>query len=218
MNSIRVVSDLVCPWCYVGKRRLEEALQSLPPREARFVSWHPFQLNPALAPEGMDRKEYCIQKFGSWAHCEEMFERISQIGKTVGLDFRFDLQRRIPNTLDSHRLIWFAGEADVQDAVVEGLFRAYFCEGVDLSKRGNLLEVAVDSGLERAEVEQLLGSDRGLAEVKAQEQEVKDLGVSSVPLFILRNCVAVSGAQPPEVLLDGWRQAREMQERPTPKT
>ncbi len=212
MNVFKVVSDLICPWCYIGKRRLEAALAALPARGlARSVSWHPFQLNPDMPPEGMDREEYCRRKFGSWERCEEMFAQICEVGKTVGLNFRFDLQPRVPNTFAAHRLIWLAGQEGVQDSLVEALFRAYFCEGVDLSRKSDLIEAAVDSGLERSRVECLLESAEGVAEVKAEEQEVKRLGVSAVPLFIIYDRVAVSGAQPPEMLVKAFDQAQKLQ-------
>ncbi len=213
MQTVKVVSDLICPWCYVGKKRLEAALAKLRGVPHASVSWHPFQLNPDMPAEGMDRREYCIRKFGSWNHCEEMFAQISVVGKTVGLDFRFDRQPVIPNTFDAHRVIWLAGRKSLQDEVVEALFRAYFCDGVDLSHRSELTDVAVEAGLERERVQQLLDSDEGAREVRMEEQDVKSLGISSVPLFIIDEQVAVSGAQPPEVLLDAFQQAQKLRKR-----
>jgi len=208
MNAFKVVSDLICPWCYIGKRRLEAALRKLPAAVAYSVSWHPFQLNPDMPREGMDRKEYCTSKFGSWDRCQEMYAQIAEHGKTVGIDFHFEEQATVPNTLDVHRVIWLAGKEEAQDPVVEHLFRAYFCDGVDLSSRGNLVEVCAAAGLARRRLEQLLSSREGIAEVLAEEHEVKALGITSVPLFIILDRVAVSGAQTPEHLVKAWRQAR----------
>lgn len=207
MRSIKVVSDLVCPWCYIGKRRLEAALGCLEESTGVSVSWHPFQLNPDLPSEGMDRREYCNRKFGSWARCEEMFERISEVGKTVGIEFRFEKQLIVPNTLNVHRVIWLGGRQGVQDGVVEALFRAYFCEGVDLSRDTELVDVVAEAGLEKRLLQRFLSADEGLAEVLSEEQEVKALGISSVPLFIMADRVAVSGAQPTETLVAAYRQA-----------
>jgi len=209
MNTFKVVSDLICPWCYIGKRRLEAALRELPPETNVSVSWLPFQLNPDMPRGGMDRKEYCMRKFGSWAKCEELYAQISAAGKTVGIDFHFEKQPIIPNSFDSHRVIWLAGQEGRQDAVVEALFRAYFCEGVNLSNSSNLVEVATAAGLDRTQTERLLSSDRAVAEVQAEEQEIKELGVSAVPLFIIQDRVGVSGAQPPETLLRAFAQAQE---------
>ena len=211
MNTFKVVSDLICPWCYVGKRRLEAALRELPPGTDVSVSWHPFQLIPEMPPQGMDRNEYRLQKFGDWERCQAKDARLAEVGRTVGIEFRFDLQSIIPNTFDSHRVIWLAGQLGVQDAVVEALFRAYFCEGVNFCDRAQLIEVAVSAGLDAARLESMLSSDEGAAEVQGQEQEVKSLGVSAVPLFIIQDRVAVSGAQPPEILLRAFEQAQEGQ-------
>lgn len=208
MNTFKVVSDLICPWCYIGKRRLEAALRELPAKTAVAVSWHPFQLNPEMPIRGMDRKEYCMRKFGSWAKCEELYAQISAAGKTVGIDFHFEKQPLVPNTFDSHRIIWLAGQNGVQDAVVEALFRAYFCEGVDLTLRSNLAEVATAAGLNQVDIPQFLRSDAATAGVQAEERELKSLGVSAVPLFIIQDRVGVSGAQPPETILRAFAQAQ----------
>lgn len=210
MTTFKVISDLVCPWCYIGKRRLEAALRQLPTGTAVSVSWHPFQLNPDMPSEGMDRKKYCTRKFGSWAKCEELFARISAAGETVGIDFHFERQPIIPNTFDAHRVIWLAGKDGKQDAVVEGLFRAYFCEGVNLSSQSNLVEVAAAAGLDQHQVERMLSSDQAASEVQAEEQEIKQLGVSAVPLFIIQDHIAVCGAQPAETLLAAFEQSQQI--------
>jgi len=156
----------------------------------------------------MDRREYCIRKFGSWAKCEEMFERIGSVGKSVGIKFRFDLQPVIPNTLETHQVIWLAGREGVQDQVTEALFAAYFCQGINLSKRSNLIEVAASAGLSRGDIERMLSGGEGLAEITREELEIKALGISSVPLFIFDDQVAVSGAQAPETLVQAFQQAQ----------
>ncbi len=210
MTTVKVVSDVICPWCYIGKRRLEAALRELPARTKVSVSWHPFQLNPDMPVEGMNRVEYCTRKFGSWESCEEMFVQISSVGKTVGIKFRFDLQQMVPNTFLAHRMIWFAGQEGAQDRVAEALFRGYFCEGLQLSSIPQLVRLGASSGLEAAKLEAFLESEEGTPQVQAEEHEVKSLGISAVPLFIIDDCVAVSGAQPPQTLLEAFAQARKL--------
>ena len=209
MNVFRVVSDVICPWCYIGKRRLEAALRQLPDTTDVSVSWHPFQLNPGMPPLGMDKKEYCVRKFGSWARCEELFAQVTEVGKTVGIELRLDKQPIIPNTFDAHRVIWFAGQEGVQDQIVEALFNAYFCEGVNLSRRPQLIQVCEEAGLERNRLERLLRSDEGAAEVLSQEREIKSLGTTAVPLFIIQDRVALSGAQPPEAIVQAFEQTQK---------
>jgi predicted DsbA family dithiol-disulfide isomerase len=218
MNTCKVVSDLICPWCYIGKRRLEAALRELPRGTDVPVSWHPFQLNPELPLQGMDRNEYRRRKFGDGERCQAMDARLTEVGTTVGIKFRFDLQSTIPNTFDSHRVIWLAGQLGVQDAVLEALFGAYFCEGVNLSNRAKLIAVAASAGLDAVRTERLLSSDEGAAEVRGEEQEVKSLGVSAVPLFIIQDRLAVSGAQPAEILLRAFEQAERLQKKQRSRT
>ena len=210
MNTFKVVSDLICPWCYIGKRRLEAALRELPSEAEVSVSWHPFQLNPEMPFQGMDRNEYRLRKFGDPANCQMRDAQLTEVGRTVGIEFRLDLQSNTPNTFDSHRVIWLAGQLGMQDAVVEALFRAYFCEGVNFSSTANLIEVAASAGLDAGRLERLLVSDEGTVEVQSEEREIKSLGISSVPLFIIQDRVAVSGAQPPEILLRALEQTKEL--------
>ena len=134
MLTIDVISDVICPWCLIGKRRLEKALGNRP----AVVSWHPFQLNPDMPREGIDRKSYRIRKFGSWERSQELDAQVAAAGQGEGITFNFDKMDRTPNTLDAHRIIWLAGERGVQDAVVEAMFLAYFTDGGDLSDRATL--------------------------------------------------------------------------------
>jgi predicted DsbA family dithiol-disulfide isomerase len=205
MLTIDVISDVICPWCFIGKRRLEKALSGRP----ATVRWHPFQLNPDMPREGIDRKSYRIGKFGSWERSQELDARVAAAGEDEGIAFRFDKMARTPNTLDAHRIIWLAGESGVQDAVVEALFLAYFTEGEDLSDRATLAEVAADAGLDRAEVYELLASDKGIDVVQAGEEQARRLGVSGVPFFVVNGRVALSGAQPPELFRQAFEQAEE---------
>ena len=205
MKTIQIYSDLICPWCYIGKRRMEEALKQLRPEPQIVRSWHPFQLNPDIPPAGIDRKVYRSRKFGSWERSQAMDAEVEAAGKTVGIKFRYDLQKHTPNTFDSHRVVWLAARAGAQDAVVEALFRAYFCEGANFSNRQNLIEVAVSAGLEAGQVERLLESDEGVSAVREEEDRGRALGISGVPFYIINQQVAFSGAQPPATFLEAFR-------------
>jgi predicted DsbA family dithiol-disulfide isomerase len=208
MHSITIFSDLICPWCYIGKRRMEEALRQL--SGGADVSWRPFQLNPDIPREGVDRKVYRTKKFGSWERSLAMDAEVTEVGKSVGIEFRYDLQSNTPNTFDSHRLVWFARVHGVQDFVVEALFRGYFCEGVNFSERKNLLQVAASAGLDAAKAELFLASDEGAAEVILEEECARKLGISGVPFYVINKSIAFSGAQPPEMFTEAFRRAEEL--------
>jgi predicted DsbA family dithiol-disulfide isomerase len=202
MLTIDVISDVICPWCFIGKRRLEKALGGRP----ATVRWHPFQLNPDMPREGIDRRTYRIRKFGSWERSLELDARVAAAGRGEGIAFNFDRMARTPNTLDAHRIIRLAGVRGVQDAVVEALFTAYFTDGENLSDRATLLTIAVGAGLGQAEVDELLAGESGLDAVRAGEEEARRLGVSGVPFFVINGKVALPGAQPPELFRQAFAQ------------
>jgi predicted DsbA family dithiol-disulfide isomerase len=193
-NVIQVVSDVVCPWCFIGKRRLEKALD-LMGRKDVAVEWRPFQLNPNAPKEGWNRREYRAAKFGGIEVADRLQDRVVAAGASEGLQFRFDLVAKTPNTFDAHRLIWLAGREGVQDGVVEGLFRAYFLEGRDVGDRGVLREIGLNGGLET-----LLDTDLGIAEVSREEERARVRGVSGVPTFFFDGAAVTSGAHPAELL------------------
>ena len=136
--AVDVISDVICPWCYIGKRRLEKAIAALEGQHEVRVRWHPFQLNPTMPKEGVSRREYRIEKFGSWERSQELDAKVIAVGESEGIPFSFDKSERTPNTVDAHRLIWLADKHGCQDAVVEALFVAYFTEGRDISNRTTL--------------------------------------------------------------------------------
>jgi predicted DsbA family dithiol-disulfide isomerase len=212
--NIEIYSDLICPWCYIGKRRMEEALRQLPPNTAVSRSWHPFQLNPDLPRKGLNRKIYRSQKFGSWERSQMMDAQVTAAGKDVGIEFRYDLQTHTPNTFDSHRLVWLAGTSGVQDAVVEALFRAYFCEGANFSNQTKLIEVGASAGTDAAELKRFFASEAGASAVREEEQRARVLGISGVPLFVINETISFFGAQPAETFLDALRRTK----RPGQKT
>lgn len=205
--AVDVISDVICPWCYIGKRRLEKAIASLNGQCEVRVRWHPFQLNPTMPKEGVSRREYRIGKFGSWERSQELDAKLIAVGETEVILFAFDRIERTPNTFDAHRLIWLADQHDCQDAVMEGLFRAYFTEGRDISDRGILTDVVVDSGLDRQLVEDMLNSDQGVGAIQKAEELSRRHGVGGVPYFIINEKVALSGAQFPETFLEAFAQA-----------
>jgi predicted DsbA family dithiol-disulfide isomerase len=205
--TIDVISDVICPWCYIGKRRLEKAIAAFNGQHEFRVRWHPFQLNPLMPKEGIDRREYRIKKFGSWERSMQLDANIVAVGKGEGIHFDFDRMQRTPNTLDAHRINWLADQQGIQDAVVESLFVAYFTEGRDISDRPTLIDVVADAGLDRQRVESVLDSDEGLNEIKAANEQAQRFRVDGVPFFILNGEIKLSGAQPPDVFLAAINQA-----------
>jgi predicted DsbA family dithiol-disulfide isomerase len=164
---VDVISDVICPWCYIGKRRLEKAIAALDgPVKVR---WLPFQLNAAMPKEGVSRREYRTKKFGSWERSQELDTRVVAVGEAEGIHFAFDQIERTPTTLDAHRLIGLAGRQGVQEAVVEALFRAYFTKGRDINNDHTPLDVVAETGLDRHEAEALLNGDDGLEAIKEAE-------------------------------------------------
>ena len=213
--NIDIISDVVCPWCYIGKRQIEAALalyaQQHPGADRPSVTWRPFQLNPQMPAEGMSRQDYVVQKFGA-ARSKDIYARVAGVGAEYGIAFDFDRIARQPNTLDVHSLIALAGarapQTDgLQDRVKEAFLRAYFLDGIDLTKSENLVAIATSAGLERAEVEQCLGDPQARQAVQKEDQRARAIGVEGVPFFIFDGKLAVSGAQGPEALLDAMRQA-----------
>lgn len=193
--SIDVYSDVVCPWCYVGKRRLECAL-SQAAMMTSDVTWRPFQLNPAMPEEGMDRVAYLEAKFGSLDAFGRLEEQVGAAGASEHISFAFDRILKTPNTLKAHRLIWFAGQQGRQDAIVEALFKGYFEEGADIGSLSVLTGIAASAGLDAAE---FLAGEGGISEVKAEESAAHRLGIRAVPYFVLNNRYGISGAQPAAV-------------------
>jgi predicted DsbA family dithiol-disulfide isomerase len=211
MLTVDVISDVICPWCYIGKRRLEKAINALAGRREVRVRWHPFELNPQMPKGGMDRRAYRTAKFGSWERSQTLDTQVAAVGVQEGLVFAFDKMQRTPNTLDAHRLIRLAGLEGVQEAVAEALFRAYFTEGLDISDRRTLLDVAVEAGVDRGRADHELNSDDGLAAIRAEEEQAHRLGVQGVPFFIVNGEVALSGAQEPGAFLEAFEQASNVQ-------
>ena len=208
--AIDVISDVVCPWCFIGKRRLESALKLYRKHSAAEpkITWHPFQLNPDMPAEGIDRDEYVKRKFGA-GRAGQVYGRITAVGAEVGIRFDFTKVTRQPNTLATHGLIALAIDAAKQDAVVEAFFRAFFLEGRDLTSAETLAEVAVGAGLAADDVKAFLASENARAHIEAEDKQARAMGVEGVPFFIFNRRVAVSGAQAPEVMLEAMLEAKK---------
>lgn len=196
---IQVVSDVVCPWCYIGKRRLVRALDLLG-RNDIAVHWTAFQLNPNAPREGWNRREYRLAKFGSAEVSARLESRVVDAGAQENIPFHFDRIEKTPNTFDAHRLIWLAARQHLQDAVVESLFRAYFIEGRDVGDQAVLREVAAAGGLDPSAVDTLFSTSLGAEEVSREEHEARIQGVSGVPTFFFNGRPVTSGAHPPQLL------------------
>lgn len=169
------------------------------------VRWTPFELNPAMPRDGMSRREYFEKKFGGPSVIEDMNRRMTAVGAEEGIPFALDKIEKTPNTFDAHRLTWFAGRKGRDEAVVDGLFRAFFTQGRDIGDRGVLADIGAEAGLDREAVRRFLDSDEGVKEVRAEEKKARLVGVDAVPTFIIGGKVAIAGAQAPEVFLEAFR-------------
>jgi predicted DsbA family dithiol-disulfide isomerase len=196
--QIEVASDVVCPWCYIGKRRLEKALDLLKDEFEVEVRWLPFQLNPDLPPEGIPRAEYRKAKFGSLERSKQMDARVIGEGKGEGIDFAFDRMERQPNTTQAHRLVALAQEQNLGNEVVNALFNTHFEQARYIGDPKVLAEIAAQCGVK--------GWPEKAPDVSALEEEVRELGISGVPTFLFGRMRGVSGAYPPEQLAEAIRQ------------
>jgi predicted DsbA family dithiol-disulfide isomerase len=204
-----IISDAICPWCYIGKRQVERALPLLAADGLEFsVHWHAFQLNPDMPAAGVDRREYRLKKFGNDPErLAQMDQRVTEAAAAVGLPFRTDLMLRTPNTIDAHRVIWLAERHAVQDAVVEALFRGFFTEGADIGDTPTLIELATRAGLDRAAVTAMLAGDEGRQEVLGEDAMARRSGLDGVPTFTMQGHVLFSGAVPADTMAEAFGRA-----------
>lgn len=194
MTTIQIISDPICPWCYIGKTRFERALAERP-EHGLMVSWEPFQLNPTMPPEGMDRREYLEQKFGGRDAAVQVYGDIQKAAEADGLKVALDKIKRTPNTINAHRLIHWAGIEGVQNEVVAALFIANFKEGKDISDPALLADIAETVGMDHDATERLLASDAEIAETRAADEKAREMGVSGVPTFLIDRQYVVNGAR-----------------------
>ena len=200
MITLDILSDPICPWCYIGKANLDRALEARPDH-ALTIQWHPFQLNPDMPPEGADRRTYLETKFGGKENAVRVYARIAEAAEAAGLSIDFGGIERTPNTLDAHRLIHWAGLEGRQTAAVSRLFKAYFELGLDIGDREVLLEIAGGIGMDRELAARLFESGADLDDIRARDEHARQRGVTGVPTFVLANQHVLPGAQPTELWL-----------------
>lgn len=201
MVPLDILSDPVCPWCYIGYAQLSRALEAAP-NHPFAVAWHPFMLNPDMPPEGMDRRAYLEAKFGGKESAVAVYARVDAAAREAGLEIDFGAIERTPSTLDAHRLIHWAGLEGRQTPVAARLFSAYFREGRDIGDRSVLVEIAGSAGLDTAMIERLLASDADAAEIRARDAHARERGVRGVPTFVVAERHVITGAQPSELWTD----------------
>lgn len=192
-NRVEIVADFVCPWCFIGKRRLERALQEAQRTLDYSIHWFPFELDPSMPRSGRERSSYRTQRFGSLERSMQMDQRATLAGQSVGIAFRYDLMTVVPNTFDAHRLVAWSGVNGDQSETVDAIFRAYFLEGRDIGARATLLEIAEDLWLPRLEVEALLDDPSSANELRELERRIRAQRVVTIPSYILNRAELVQG-------------------------
>ncbi|MEM9059732.1 MAG: DsbA family oxidoreductase [Pseudomonadota bacterium] len=197
MVTLDIISDPICPWCYIGKANLDAAIARTG-QNPFDINWRIFQLNPDMPPEGADRREYLETKFGGPERARGIYDRIRGAAEEAGLDVKFDKIARTPNTMDAHRLIRWSKSTGMQNALVHQLFIRYFQNGEDISDHGVLADAAESIGMERAVVERLLAGDADREMLQEEDATAREMGVGGVPCFIVGGKYVVQGAQPPE--------------------
>jgi predicted DsbA family dithiol-disulfide isomerase len=197
--TLDIVSDAVCPWCFIGKRRLERALPTLPDDVEFDITWRPYQLNPDMPKGGMDRSAYLAAKFGGEERAAARYETVRNAGAGEGIAFNFEAMTRMPNTIDAHRLIGLAGRAGLQERVVEALFSAYFLEGRDIGDLAVLTDIGTAAGFDAKTLATYLASEDDVERVRREDAMARQMGIQGVPCFIFQRKYAVSGAQEPAV-------------------
>lgn len=198
MIRLDIFADPVCPWCYVGKANLDRALEAHPDHPFA-VAWHPFQLNPDMPAEGVDKRQYLAARFGGEDQLDQIHARLAALAKPAGVEMDPDKPNRIPNTLNAHRLIHWAGLEQRQTPVVAALMRAYWRDGRDIGAAEELADIAAGAGMDRAVVARLLASDADRDDIAARDLDARKKGVTAVPTFLIAQHYVVSGAQPPEM-------------------
>jgi predicted DsbA family dithiol-disulfide isomerase len=196
--TLDIISDPICPWCYIGKSQLDTALAAAPDHPFT-IQWHPFQLNPDMPREGMDRRDYLEGKFGGQKGAVQAYMPVVEKAEALGLKIDFEGMKRTPNTVDAHRLIHWAGIESKQTKAVDALFHAYFVEARDIGNHDVLGDIADSIGLDASLVLKLLSGDTDEKEIRARDAHSREMGVNSVPTFVVAGQHAVPGAQPPEL-------------------
>ncbi|AFK03115.1 DSBA oxidoreductase [Emticicia oligotrophica DSM 17448] len=199
--QIDIVSDVACPWCYIGKKHLEKALENFDSQPVE-ITWHPFQLDPTIPMEGLDRETYFINKFGSKERIEPMFERVVGVGQQAGIQLKFDKMPKVMNTIPLHKILHIAHEEGFQNELEERFFKAYFTDGVDFTNTQQVVAIMEEFGWTKEKTEGVLSSEEISYNVIQEIKHFQNLGISSVPFFIINKKYGISGAQPTSVFLD----------------
>ena len=197
MIELDIFSDTVCPWCYIGKKRLENALNKYKNLKIK-QTWRPFQLNPGIPPDGMDRQEYLISKFGSSDAAKTVYENIYEEGVKEGINFNFDLIEVTPNSFNSHRLLALAYKVDIQEKVLDDLFESYFLHGKDIGDPNILLQIAIKHNIDAEEFKSYLSDQENIEPLANEEIQAKKMGINSIPTFIVNKQIVINGAQTSE--------------------
>lgn len=198
MTKLDIISDPICPWCYIGKTKLDRALEKHPEHDL-IIEWHPFQLNPTMPAEGMDRREYLEAKFGGKEGAVRVYGGIADAAETAGIEINFEGMKRTPSTLNAHRLLHWSALEGKQNAVVDRLFKAYFREGQDISDHDVLVDIATSAGMDANVTHRLLESDADAKDIQDRDAAARERGVSGVPCFVIGNHYVVQGAQDTEM-------------------
>ena len=196
--KIDIVSDIVCPWCAIGYKKLSEAMTQLDDEISFEVNWKPYELHPEIPKEGFDKKEYYKIKFGESSGSNDKFNFISEEGKKVGLEFNFKKSKNLPNTFLAHRLLWLCRSKGKQDVIAEALFYAYFTDGRDVGNEDELIEISSENGLNKQEIKDFFQSSIGHEEVLREENRAKEMNIFSVPTYIFNKKYLLVGGQESE--------------------
>ena len=193
--KIDIVSDVVCPWCAIGYKKLSKAMEDLNEEILFEVNWKPYELHPEIPTEGFNKEEYYKIKFGNSNGSKDRFNHITEEGKKAGLEFNFDKSKNLPNTFLAHRLLWFSRSKDMQDVIAEALFHAYFTEGRDIGSIHELISISTENGLQKSEIEDFLKTDIGSDEILREELRAKEMKIFSVPTYIFNKKYLLVGGQ-----------------------
>ncbi len=215
MTKLEIISDPICPWCYIGKSKLDKALEQVPDHPFE-ISWKPFQLNPEMPAQGMDRREYLERKFGGQQGAMQVYGQIAAAAEATGLEIDFEKMTRTPNTIDAHRLIYWAGVEGVQNALVKVLFNGFFKEGWDISDHKILVEAAVLAGMDGKMTARLLKSDAEVEQTRSSDTQAREMGVTGVPTFLIDGQYVVTGAREPEFWVDLINEINEIKRKTNP--
>ena len=193
--KIDIVSDVVCPWCAIGYKKLSKAMEDLNEEILFEVNWKPYELHPEIPTEGFNKEEYYKIKFRNSNGSKDRFNHITEEGKKAGLEFNFDKSKNLPNTFLAHRLLWFSRSKDMQDVIAEALFHAYFTEGRDIGSIHELISISTESGLQKSEIKDFLKTDVGSDEILREELRAKEMKIFSVPTYIFNKKYLLVGGQ-----------------------